>query len=90
MKANVYNLNLKKTKLHRRLNINYMIYILGNSFSSSYIMYDDTPIKMYKIVHTTGNIHAGMMLLTLELTDVNRPTIPPSNTGIKIKVISLL
>ena len=90
MNANVNNLNLKKINGHNRLTISRDIYILGISFVSSYIRYDDIPINVYRIVQTIGNTIGGMILSMFEFGVVNNPTIVPSIKGIKIKIDNFL
>ena len=88
--AKTNNLNEKKTNDHNRLTTNWIIYILGISFISSYMIYEDTPIKIYSIVQTTGKIHDGIMLSTLFGYTAINPTKLPNKTCINIKIISLL
>jgi len=90
MNANVNNLNLKKMNDQSKFTISCVIYIFDISFVSSYTKYDDTPINVYKIVHTTGNIHGGRILSIFEFSVVSNPTIEPSTKGIKIKIDSFL
>jgi len=88
--ANVNNLNLKKMNGHIKLTISWVIYILDISFVSSYTKYDEMPINVYRIVHTTGNIHGGIILSIFEFGVVNKPTIVPNIIGIKIKIDNFL
>ena len=90
MNANVNNLNLKKMNGHIKLTISWVIYILDISFVSSYTKYDEMPINVYRIVHTIGNIHDGMILSILEFGVVSNATIAPSIRGIKIKIDNFL
>ena len=90
MNASVNNLNLKKINDHSRLTISCDIYILGISFVSSYIKYDDIPINVYRIVHTIGNTIGGIILSTFEFVVVNSPTMVPKIIGTKIKINNLL
>ena len=90
MNANVNNLNLKKINGHIKLTINWLIYIFDISFVLSYIKYEDIPINVYSIVHTTGKIQDGRILSILEFGVVSNPTIVPSINGIKIKIDSFL
>ena len=59
------------------------------------IKYDDTPIRVYRIVHATGNNHAGGAndgLLNVEklsiLLLVRSADRPPTSKGIKIHLMS--
>lgn len=88
--ARVNSLNEKKINGHIRFIINCVIYIFGISLISSYIIYDDTPINIYSIVQTTGNIHDGIMLSTLFCPTEINPTMIPNINGIKIEIINLL
>ena len=90
MNANVNNLNLKNINDHSKLTVNWLIYIFDIWFVSSYIKYDDIPINVYKIVHTSGNIQDGRILSMFEFKVVSNPTIVPSIKGIKIKIDSFL
>ena len=73
-----------------RFTPNCIKYILGISSVSLNIIYEDIPISIYKIVHTTGNIHDGIKLSMLELGTVIRPTIVPRIRGNKINNIGSL
>lgn len=88
--ANVNNLNLKKMNDQSKLIISCVIYIFDISFVFLYTRYDDIPINVYRIVHTTGNIHGGIILSILEFGVVIRPTIAPNTRGIKIKIDNFL
>lgn len=78
-----------------------MAYILSADSLSSLgatevsIKYDDTPISVYRIVHATGNKHAGGAndgLLSVEkfsmLLPVRSADRPPTSRGIRIHMMS--
>ena len=95
---NRYHSKLKKNMDHRKLTINWYVYI-ARAFALSIgaallcaIRYADIPISVYRIVHTIGNNQPGgdeagfsSVLKRFILFCVNRAARAPTISGIAMK-----